>query len=133
MHAPVIAFSKDYTATTSSPTQFPEADAEGDFAGFSFPPTKWALQVTGLTAANALATPSAWDVIVQPSLDLLGFNDMSAPFLEHVNGTNASGDVVFGKIANVFAFPLRAIRVDVKTLTLGATATKIRVSILGVA
>ncbi len=39
--------------------------------------------------------------IIQPSLDLLSFNDMATPMLEHVNGTNSIGDVVFAGTASV--------------------------------
>jgi hypothetical protein len=91
-------------------------------------PNKWSLQVTGLTAAGAVAAPTSWEVRVQRSLDGLAYDDDAGSMLVHVNGTNANGAVVStdGNLR-----PCRWVRIHVVALVLGATATKIRVSLLG--
>lgn len=126
---PSVVLQKDFTATGT--LQYPEADGNGVSPGMSFIPAKWSLQVTGLDATNAKQTPTSWDVIVQPSLDLIGFNDMTAPMLEHVNTANGNGDVVWAGTTSIAFFPVRALIVHVKSLVLGASATKIRVTLVG--
>lgn len=97
----------------------------------SLVPTKWALQVTGVNVSNVITAPTAWDVIIQPSLDGFAFNDMATPMLEHKNVTNGNGDVVAsGQTATQF-FPIRFYKIDVKTLTLG-TATQINITLMAV-
>jgi hypothetical protein len=91
-------------------------------------PTKYSLQVTGVDAAGAAAAPSAWDVLLLASLDGVTYTEASK-ILEHVNTSNGNGDVVFS--AGSF-YPARAWAIKCKALTLGATATKIKVAILGV-
>lgn len=127
--APAILIQKSFAATTSAPFQVPEQN-EGVNVPFSYIPSRWALQVTGLNAAGAITAPSAWDVIIQPSLDGIAWNDMSTPMLEHVNGTNGNGDVVWSGAAGATFRGLRFLKIDVKTLTLG-TATKILVTLMG--
>ena len=95
-------------------------------------PSRWALQVSAVKADGITpGTLTAWDVIIQPSLDGISFNDMTTPFLEHSNASQSIGDVVFSGLANKSFFPLRFYKVDVKTLTLGGTATQLLISLLG--
>ena len=121
-----------YAFTTTGTLLIPEQN-ESKNVPFVVAPTKWTLQVTGVDNTNTPQTPSAWDVIVQPSLDGIGFNDMTTPILEHKNGTNGNGDCSFASPSSFPSlFPLRFLKIHVKTLTLGASATKILVSLLGV-
>ena len=125
-----IAVVQDFTATNTAAPFNPFLTDAG--AVYRLPPCKfWALQVTGLTAADVIALPTAWDVIIQPSINGISFNDMSTPVLEHVNGTNSNGDIVWSGAASAPARLFQFFKIHVKTLTLGATATKIRVFVIG--
>lgn len=103
--------------------------ADMDSGVFPLVPHRWALQVTGTDSAGTTkVAPTAWDVILQASLDGLAFNDTSK-IVEHVNGTNANGDVVW---PGAVFLPTRYAQLDVKTLTLGSAA-QIYISVLGFA
>lgn len=91
-------------------------------------PTKYAIQVTGVNAAGAAAAPTAWDVLLLASLDGVTYNEASV-ILQHVNTANGNGDVVFS--AEKF-YPARYWAIKCKALTLGATAVKIKVAVIGV-
>ena len=91
-------------------------------------PTKYAIQVTGVDAADAAAAPTAWDVLLLASLDGVTFNEASK-IVQHVNTANGNGDVVFS--AEKF-YPARYWAIKCKALTLGATAVKIKVAVIGV-
>jgi len=95
---------------------------------FQHIPNKWSLQVTGLTAGNVVAAPTSWEVRLQRSLDGLAYDDDSGAMLEHASASNANGSVVStdGNLR-----PCRQVRIHVVSLNLGATATKIRVSVVG--
>lgn len=97
--------------------------------GAGYIPSKYSMEVVGLNAAGAVVAPSAWDVLLLASLDGKVYNEASK-ILEHVNTSNGNGDVVFS--AGNF-YPARFWAVKCKALTLGALATKISVSILGIA
>lgn len=125
MGIPILSWIKQpYTATAT--VNLPEA-IEGFNPSFQRLPMRWALQVTGVAAdGKTLVTPSTWDVILQPSLDGVAYNDMTSPFMEHKNGTNGNGDVVWGG-SNFY--PVRQVAVHIKTLTLGSAA-KIYLSVI---
>jgi hypothetical protein len=91
-------------------------------------PTKYSLQVTGVDAAGAAAAPTAWDVLLLASLDGVTYNEASK-IIEHVNGTNGNGDVLFTQ--DKF-YPARFWAIKCKALTLGAPAVKIKAAVLGV-
>jgi len=91
-------------------------------------PTRYSMQVTGVDANGDAAAPTAWDVLLLASLDGVTYTEASK-IIQHVNTSNGNGDVVFS--AGSF-YPARAWAVKCKTLTLGATAVKIKVAILGV-
>ena len=91
-------------------------------------PNKWSLQVTGIDASGAVAAPSAWTVTAQASLDGLGYDDDTGAMLTHVNTANANGAVVKSNGNLMIA---RFVRLHCVALTLGASAVKIRVTLMG--
>ena len=97
---------------------------------FMLIPQKWALQVTGLTALNVVAVPTSWTVNLVASIDGIAFNATSL-IVAHVGGVNANGDVVWNLTSSKTFYLARYAQVQVAALTLGATATKIRVSVIG--
>jgi len=127
MYLPLFHLEKDFTAegsynpfTVESATVIP-----------LYPiPNKYALQVTGLDAAGAVQVPTSWDVLLLASLDNLAYNEASL-IVEHVNTSNGNGDVVWQNTSTKSFYVCRFLLVKVKALVLGASATRIRVSVLG--
>ena len=93
-------------------------------------PNKFALQVTGLNAAGAAQIPTSWDVMLLASIDGIAYNEASL-IVEHVNTANGNGDVVWQPTTAKSFYICRFLLVKVKSLVLGAAATRIKVSVLG--
>ena len=123
---------KDFitTGNVALPLQRPDAGGVMFSPPFMLIPQKWALQVTGLTALNVVAVPTSWTVNLVASLDGIAFNATSL-IVAHVGGVNANGDVVWNLTSSKTFYLARYAQVQVAALTLGATATKIRVSVVG--
>jgi len=126
MHGLPLVFSYDFTTTgtynlfTSVPELIPLLRSLN----------KWAIQVTGLDANGAIAAPTSWDVMLLGSLDNIAYNETSL-IAEHVNTSSSNGDVVWQTTSSKSFYLCRFCLIKVKALVLGATATKIRVTIMG--
>ena len=126
---PVVSISPEFTTTG---TYDPFKDLEtGALIPLVMPVSKWEMQVSGLSALNAAASLTSWDVLLLGSLDGIYFPDTSL-ILEHSStASNANGDVVWPTVSSVSPFRnVKFIRIKVKALSLNA-ATKIRVSVRG--
>jgi hypothetical protein len=124
---PVVSIQKDFTGTG---TWDPFVN-EGVLVPLVRPCRLWEMSVIGLDAAGAVQAPTSWDVLLLASLTGLNFPDTSL-ILEHVNTSQANGDVVWPTVSTVSPFRDAAyIRVKIKALVLGASATKIRVNVRG--
>jgi hypothetical protein len=95
-------------------------------------PSRWALQVTGLDNSGNIQAPTVWDVILQASLDGFAFTDNNALAEHSSEGGQSSGDMVWSGAADSMFKTALFIQVHVRTLNLGPTATKLKVSIMGV-
>jgi hypothetical protein len=127
----IVNYSASVTTTgVLSPLAAVDLSGNATLTPLALVPVKWAIQVTGYNSSNVITAPSAWDVILQPSLDGVAFNDMTTPFLEHKNATNGNGDVVTSGTTAAQFFPTRFYKIDVKTLTLGS-ASRINICVVG--
>jgi hypothetical protein len=118
---PILHFEKDLTADGTYSLLTNDVGAN-----MSFPriPRIWTLQVSGLTAADAAATPTAWDVQILGSIDGINF---VTQLVRHVNGTNTIGTV---KSSATSYELVRFAKLYLTSLNLGATAKKLRCAIL---
>lgn len=96
---------------------------DGDLTGNI--PMRYALQVTGVNGSGVKTTPTAWNVVLEGSLDGKSYTVL----LTHSNtAPNANGDTVWG--GGNFS-PARFLRVRLVSVTLN-TATKLVVRAIGV-
>lgn len=126
---PILVIQHSFTATGKY--QYPEA-VESVSESLLRIPTKFAIQVSGRDSAGASQAASAWDVIVEPSLDGINFNDMTTPMLEHVSTANSDGDVVWSGASGATFRGVRYLKINLKSVTLGS-AHDILVTLLGLA
>lgn len=119
MNIPYLIATAEFTATGTS--QAMEIPAQAI-------PSKYSLEVVGVDSADAVAAPTSWDVLLIPSLSGKVY-DEGSKILEHVNTANNNGGVVFS--AGSF-YPARFWQIKCKSLVLGATATKIKVMVVGI-
>ena len=125
-------FQRDFTVAgnVNLPLQRPDLGGVMFNPPFQLIPQKWGIQVTGLTAANVVAVPSAWTANLVASLDGIAFNATSL-IVAHVGGVNANGDVVWNLTSTKTFYLARFAQLQLSGVTLGATATKLRISIIG--
>jgi hypothetical protein len=127
---PVVSIQKDFTTTG---TWDPFA-SEGVLVPLVRPVSRWEMSVLGLDNAGAVQAPTSWDVLLLASLTGLSFPDTSL-ILEHGSAATpaaANGDVIWPTVSSVSPFRDAAyIRIKIKALVLGASATKIRVNVRG--
>ena len=121
---PVVSFKYEFTASGGVVT--PSLETSNP-APFQHIPKAWALQVTGYDVNGAVAAPTSWTVLLLGSLDKV-FADGSV-ILQHVNTASANSVVVF---SGASSFPCNFVGLKCSALTLGATAIKIVVTVLGV-
>lgn len=119
MNMPLLSVNADFSATGQQVVHDIGAGAI---------PTKYAIQVSGFDAAGNVVSPTSWDVLLLGSLDGKTYNEASK-ILEHVNTSNGNGDVVY---SGGSFYPVRFWAIKCKALVLGATATSIKVTVLGV-
>jgi len=118
---PIDHFEKDLTADG---TYLLNTDSLGAIMSYPRIPRIWTVQVTGLTAANVIAVPTAWDVQLLGSIDGIAF---VTQVLRHVNGTDSNGALkTTGTTYNLVRFA----KLYLTSLNLGATATKLRVAVM---
>ena len=132
MHPAIIHFQKDFTADGNANLPLSQVNNLGASYNppFQLIPQKWALQVTGLTAANVVAAPTAWTVNLVASIDGISFNATSL-IVAHVSGVNANGDVVWALTSTKTFYLCRFAQIQLTNTNLGATATKLRISVIG--
>ena len=122
---PIVSFKYEFTAASSTPVT-PSIETSNPIP-FQHIPKSWALQVTGYDVNGAVAAPTSWDVLLLGSLDNT-FAEGSK-MLEHVNTASANGVTVF---SGANSYPTSFVGLECKALTLGVSAVKIVVTVLGV-
>ena len=119
---PVVSFKYEFTASGGVVT--PSLETSNP-APFQHIPKAWTLQVTGYDVNGAVAAPTSWTVLLLGSLDKV-FADGSV-IAQHVNTASANSVLVWSVDK-----PVNYVGVKCSALTLGATAVKIVVTVLGV-
>ena len=119
---PVVSFKYEFTASGGVVT--PSLETSNP-APFQHIPKAWALQVTGYDVNGSVAAPTSWTVLLLGSLDQV-FADGSV-IAQHVNTASANSVLVWSVDK-----PVNFVGLKCSALTLGATAVKIVVTVLGV-
>lgn len=125
-HLPLFQFQHDFTANGD----YNPFTVEQEVIPLLVLPNKWALEVFGLDDAGTVQAPTAWDVLLLGGItrpDLLTYPDGSV-IIEHKNASHVNGQLVYSD-GNLRACRFVALRL--KSLNLGASATKLRVNVLG--
>jgi hypothetical protein len=118
----MVNYSQELTAASTT------SDAlDATFKLGQVPCKDFSLQVIGLDAIGAAQVPTAWNAVIE------GKNGVDGEWGNILTHQNGDGNETNGQIKGISGVPVTDVRMTLVSVTLGASATKVKITMLGVA